>query len=475
MMSSTILTLACYWMVLSVNSFVNTSAFVVISSRVVTTQLQAGDTPSAFELLESKVVDARISAPPRTPSGESAPDFFSYISKESKLKDISIGKDDIAALNDSLKSFSNSVKIGGGSANSELQSVTKQNVAAIMGSIKGTSQSIQESISGGGENANDLSVTFNAFWDSLQIVEYGPLYVAGIAVLAAGISSRNNVREVSEAKAKAIEAVEAAEIAVKDASRTKELAKSADAEVSRKTEEFMSEKRGMEEEVSKLKSESTTAFEAAEKANKAEISKLESEITESRKSFQIAGEEANIAKEAEISKVMGKVKESEAVQEMMGIEISELKRIVKLLMSTKQSETNSISGAEEEKKVTKATKVKPVKEKKPSQKEIKAKEEAEAKAKAEAEAEAKAKLEVEEKAKANQKTAAELLMEEINIPKEPALKSSNESEDNPWGSLKKSTLNSKTKAQLTAYLEQRNIDVVASMKKADLISTIQEL
>merc|ERR1712150_210069 len=95
--------------------------------------------------------------------------------------------------------------------------------------------------------------------------------------------------------------------------------------------------------------------------------------------------------------------------------------------------------------------------------EAKAKAEAEAKAMAAAEAKAMAKLEEEEKAKAKQMTAAELLMEEVNTPNDAVLETSNESEDNPWGSLKQSTLNSKTKAQLTAYLEKREIEVVASM------------
>mmetsp|Transcript_23413 Transcript_23413/g.29509 ORF Transcript_23413/g.29509 Transcript_23413/m.29509 type:complete len:159 (-) Transcript_23413:22-498(-) len=47
--------------------------------------------------------------------------------------------------------------------------------------------------------------------------------------------------------------------------------------------------------------------------------------------------------------------------------------------------------------------------------------------------------------------------------------------ENPWGSLKESTLRRKTIAQLTAYLEEREVNVAAGMSKKELVGTIQNL
>ena len=60
-------------------------------------------------------------------------------------------------------------------------------------------------------------------------------------------------------------------------------------------------------------------------------------------------------------------------------------------------------------------------------------------------------------------------------PKKRGAAKKPESDDpNPWGSLKESTLKRKTIAQLTAYLNERKVDV-EGLSKAELVGTIQKL
>merc|ERR1740136_53400 len=178
----------------------------------------------------------------------------------------------------------------------------------------------------------------------------------------------------------------------------------------------------------------------AEASNK--VKELQADISKATEASQIAAKEASIAKEMAESTGTGagdRVKVLEAEKIKMKVEISklqedsiELKRVVELLMSTKQDST----------KVPVAVKT--------------------------------ATVTTKEEGAGIRKTAAELLMEETSKETKPVVKTSGGSEKNPWGSLKESTLKGRNKAQLTAYLEERSIDV-AGMKKGDLISTIQNL
>jgi len=547
---------------LLINSFVNTSAFVVLSSRSFTTELQASD-------LKGQLSDAReqYGVQGDTPK----PSLAKFLTDDNKLQQISqprseatdqlqsVTKQNVAAIKDSLKDISGSIKDASASIKDASASI-KDAGDKVSPGIEDTLSTISKSIEylrleltngsadlstklsgfgdkfsqlksssgggGGGVGGGDLTATFNQFWDSLQIAQNGPLYLAGVAVLVAGINNRSKESEVVEAKAKATEAANAAEIAAKGASLAKELAESADAEASKKEKELEAEKKAMESEVSKLKIESAQAVEAAKKASdesrlaklksntadiegtkmasqlkiekemmaakiskleaentkateaaetatkgasvekemierkyaeasnkvkeleadkeimRADISKLQADISKATEASQIAAKEASIAKEMAESTDTGagdRVKVLEAEKIKMKVEISklqedsiELKRVVELLMSTKQDST----------KVPVAVKT--------------------------------ATVTTKEEGAGIRKTAAELLMEETSKETKPVVKTSGGSEKNPWGSLKESTLKGRNKAQLTAYLEERSIDV-AGMKKGDLISTIQNL
>jgi len=184
--------LAYFQTILLINGSVNTSAFVVLPSRSISTRLHAGSAPTGAELLKKTIDDAAASA----------------------------------------------------------------------SSISATKPS------GGNGAGVDIASNFNAFWDSLQITENGAVYVAGLAVFVAGLNNRAKGKEVAEAQAKAIEAADAAELAAKGASLTKQLAENACAEASKKAEQLLVEKKAIEVEVSKLKLESAKAIETADKSTK---------------------------------------------------------------------------------------------------------------------------------------------------------------------------------------------------------------
>jgi len=636
MRSSTII-LAYFQMILLINGSINTSAFVVLSSRSFTTKLHAGGAPTAGELLKKTIDDVSASSASISStktSGGDAPNFFSYVSEEKQVSDL-IGK--LADAADSKDKYG--IKgdtptlanfFGDGEKFQQLGSVSKQNAAAIKDSLAQVSPALENTLgsisksfadlaanlsgfgntfsqlksSGSSGSGVDFAAKFNGFWDSLQITENGPFYVAGVAILVAGLNNRSKESEVVEAKAKATEAADAAELAAKGASLAKKLAESADVEASKKAEELKAEKRTVELEVSKLKIESTKAIEAADKATKdarfekeksrtldveatkkagviridkelmeAKIAKLKVENTMAKEAAEIITKEASIAKkmaEKTNAEANSKAKELEAEKEMMEAEVSKLKagitkateeaNITKEMAEKNNAESGSktkeleaeremmeaevsklkagITKATEEASIAKEIGEKTNAEAGSKTKELEAEREmleaevsklkagimkaAETSQTAAKEAsmsndmaesaDAKAmdkvneleaekvtmKVEIlklqaetidlkrvvelltvsskEKTARSNTptKTATELLMEETNNNMKSAVKTSGESGDNPWGSLKESTLKGRNKSQLTAYLEERNIDVTG-MKKSDLVSTILNL
>eukprot|EP00555_Chaetoceros_dichaeta_P006841 CAMPEP_0198276130 /NCGR_PEP_ID=MMETSP1447-20131203/65144_1 /TAXON_ID=420782 /ORGANISM="Chaetoceros dichaeta, Strain CCMP1751" /LENGTH=637 /DNA_ID=CAMNT_0043971051 /DNA_START=47 /DNA_END=1960 /DNA_ORIENTATION=- len=631
-------TLAYFQTILLINGTVNTSAFVVLPSRSITTKLHAGRAPTGAELLKKTFDDASASAETISASkssGGDAPNFFSYVSEDKKVSDL-IGKLADASDNKSqygikgdtptlASFFSNNDNI------QQLGSVSKQNAAALKDSLNQVSPALENTLGAISKSFADLTATlsgfgnsfsqlkssstngaggdlagkFNGFWDSLQIAENGPIYVAGVAILVAGLNNRAKGNEVAEAQAKVIEAADAAELAAKGANLTKQLAENADAAASKKAEELIAEKRTIELEVSKLKLESTKALETADKATKdasfakeksraldieaskkasevkidkemmeVTISKLKVENTMAKEAAETATKEVSIAKEAvekTNAEASSKAKGFEAEKETMEAEMSKLKAeitkateeasIAKETVEKTNAEASSkAKGFEGEKEtmeaemsklkaeITKAT------EEASIAKETVEKTNAEASSKArgfEAEKEtmeaemSKLKAEITKAAEtsqdaaakeasiskemtesidakardevkaleaekemmkaeilklqagttelkravelltmtakekiatstASEKTAAELLMEETNKGTRFVAKTSAGSEGNPWGSLKESTLKGRTKIQLTAYLEERNIDVTG-MKKADLVNKIINL
>ena len=68
-------------------------------------------------------------------------------------------------------------------------------------------------------------------------------------------------------------------------------------------------------------------------------------------------------------------------------------------------------------------------------------------------------------------TKAKAPRRKMGAAKAPASGAANE---NPWGSLKESTLKRKTVAQLTEYLNERKVDV-EGLSKIDMVGTIQKL
>lgn len=248
-------TLAYFQTILLINGSINTSAFVVLPSRSVSTKLHAGRAPTGAELLKKTIDDASASAESLSASkvkGGDAPNFLSYVSEDKKVSDL-IGKLADATDNKAqygikgdtptLASF-----FGDNDNLQQLGSVGKQNAAAVKDSLSaisksfaGIGNSFSQSSSTNGSGV-DFAGKFNGFWDSLQIAENGPIYVAGVAILVAGLSNRAKNDEVTEAQAKVIEAANAAELAAKGASLTKQLAESADADARKKAEELIAEK-----------------------------------------------------------------------------------------------------------------------------------------------------------------------------------------------------------------------------------------
>jgi len=585
-------TLAYFQTILLINGTVNTSAFVVLPSRSITTKLHAGRAPTGAELLKKTFDDASASAETISASkssGGDAPNFFSYVSEDKKVSDL-IGKLADASDNKSqygikgdtptlASFFSNNDNI------QQLGSVSKQNAAALKDSLNQVSPALENTLGAISKSFADLTATlsgfgnsfsqlkssstngaggdlagkFNGFWDSLQIAENGPIYVAGVAILVAGLNNRAKGNEVAEAQAKVIEAADAAELAAKGANLTKQLAENADAAASKKAEELIAEKRTIELEVSKLKLESTKALETADKATKdasfakeksraldieaskkasevkidkemmeVTISKLKVENTMAKEAAETATKEVSIAKEAvekTNAEASSKAKGLEVEKETMEAEMSKLKAeitkateeasIAKEAVEKTNAEASSkAKGLEVEKETMEAEmsklKAEITKAAETSQdaaaKEASISKEMTESIDAKARDEVKA-LEAEKEmmkaeilklqagttelkravelltmtakekiatSTASEKTAAELLMEETNKGTRFVAKTSAGSEGNPWGSLKESTLKGRTKIQLTAYLEERNIDVTG-MKKADLVNKIINL
>jgi len=519
-------TLAYFQTILLINGSINTSAFVVLPSRSVSTKLHAGRAPTGAELLKKTIDDASASAESLSASkvkGGDAPNFFSYVSEDKKVSDL-IGKLADATDNKAqygikgdtptLASF-----FGDNDNLQQLGSISKQNAAAVKDSLSaisksfaGIGNSFSQSSSTNGSGV-DFAGKFNGFWDSLQIAENGPIYVAGVAILVAGLNNRAKNDEVTEAQAKVIEAANAAELAAKGASLTKQLAESADADARKKAEELIAEKKTIELEVSKLKLESSKAIETADKATKdatfakqksraldieaskkasevkidqemmeVAISKLKVENTIAKEAAETATKEASIAKETAEktnAEASSKAKGLEAEKVTMEAEISKLKADI-----TNAAETSQAASAKEasiSKEMTESIDAKArdeVKaleaEKEMMQAEILKLQAGTTELKRVVElltATAKEKIAT---STAPTKTAAELLMEETNTDTKFVVKTSAGSEDNPWGLLKESTLKGRNKLQLTAYLEERNIDVTG-MKKSDLVNKIMSL
>jgi len=241
------------------------------------------------------------------------------------------------------------------------------------------------------------------------------------------------------------------------------------------------------------------------------ISAMEVKANEASEAAQVAAKGANVAKKLAKSIDAGanrKVKELEAEKTMMAAEISklkaessELKRVVKLLMSTTKSRASATS-------LTKKTF--DASGKKPSGASI-------VKVATEMDAarftkESVAENEMKETIKAARKvtapkTATEFLQEEVKksspsvekaakeLPitktaaakgkktRTVAAKPSKTAADskttaklnkNPWGSLKESTLKRRTIAQLREYLDDRKIDSTG-MSKTEMVNTVQNL
>jgi len=64
------------------------------------------------------------------------------------------------------------------------------------------------------------------------------------------------------------------------------------------------------------------------------------------------------------------------------------------------------------------------------------------------------------------------LENKTTVTKKTKPKNNEESLSNPWGTLKEATLKRKTVAQLKDYLQERNVEVVDGMKKADLVKLV---
>jgi len=377
--------LAYFQTILLINGSVNTSAFVVLPSRSISTRLHAGSAPTGAELLKKTIDDAAASASSISatkPSGGDAPTFFSYVSEKKEASDLmgkladAVDRKDLYGIKGDTPTLADF--FSGNENIQQLGSVSKQNAAAIKESLTKVSPALENTLgsfskyfAGLGDSFSqlkssssngagvDIASNFNAFWDSLQITENGAVYVAGLAVFVAGLNNRAKGKEVAEAQAKAIEAADAAELAAKGASLTKQLAENACAEASKKAEQLLAEKKAIELEVSKLKLESAKAIETADKSTKdatsakeksraldieatkkmsevkidkemmeATISKLKLESTVAKEAAEIATKEASIAKEmAEKtnSEVSSKAKGLEAGKRASELEVSKLK------------------------------------------------------------------------------------------------------------------------------------------------------
>ena len=64
------------------------------------------------------------------------------------------------------------------------------------------------------------------------------------------------------------------------------------------------------------------------------------------------------------------------------------------------------------------------------------------------------------------------LENKTTVTKKTKPKNNEETSSNPWGTLKEATLKRKTVAQLKDYLQERNVEVVDGMKKADLVKLV---
>jgi len=227
----------------------------------------------------------------------------------------------------------------------------------------------------------------------------------------------------------------------------------------------------MEAEISKLKKESIELKRVVKTvaAIKARPSKGVKNVPVEKKSIKDLD-----------SRVTRKVKELEAEKVMMETEISklrteasELKEVVKLLMSSRKAPVPSTSEAIMETPLKKTDTTNPLKD---ALKEEVAKPPSSntpSKPKAKKPSKSKANTTTEP----NSKKVTELSQDEMEKEEKgvkPVLQSTVEPKDNPWGLLKESTLKRKTKAQLSDYLTERKIDFTG-MQKAEMVSIIKNI
>jgi len=448
-------------MVQAVNEAVNTA---IDASNTATEAAAAISTASATavkaSLAKVATATAASTATATTLEPGKAPTLLQYLTNPSSSTNNVVpsdSKEKLAILKSNL---------GMTDVNMAVPSVSLPKVAAV-----GTAASTSDSI-------NINNVDLSSMLEALHLDEYGAWYITALtAIYALNQKQAGKMEaklefesELLEAKTMAEEAANAALIAAQGAKQAKELVMAMEVnggEKKKNVGEVMLEnsKIGELTVLNELMSKEMERLKQENESQKNTIASLTKSTTPSSTStpkstpvkLEIPIGKSTMPRDPqEEEKILNILKDIDADNAKLQAVASKQKKKARASKTKKATPKASVKKTSKKKKAAKKKKAVPVPEP------FFAEEAAEIVAEVEKEVKAVVEKPVVKKKK---KTT----------PKKRGAAKKPESDDpNPWGSLKESTLKRKTIAQLTAYLNERKVDV-EGLSKAELVGTIQKL